>query len=303
MHLKSILALLIKTVSCSIGDERPSFISCVRNCANLPCSLDWILRLTHWTCSADCNYKCMRMDVLEDRLNSVRIVQYFGKWPFLRILGAQEIFSVLFSLGNLAACIYGYHVILKGGRSHWMDGVHKVSFLITCNCWLQSAIFHYRDTWLTEKLDYFSACLMILSTVPAAIIRSFGIKKRQEQLKIAVAMMIVYFQHVLYMLFVQFDYGYNIRFNGFFGFVSNILWVRFAVFHRDGAVKRNFLRFVALNVVSMLMVTVDFPPFFDLLDMHALWHLSTIPVTLFWYRIIADDCDDDERVNRINKTK
>ena len=53
--------------------------------------------------------------------------------------------------------------------------------------------------------------------------------------------------------------------------------------------KRRFLKFVTANVVSMLMVAIDFPPFFDLIDMHALWHLSTIPITLMWYKLIKDD--------------
>ena len=30
-------------------------------------------------------------------------VKYYGKWPFQRVLGMQEVFSVVFSLANLAA--------------------------------------------------------------------------------------------------------------------------------------------------------------------------------------------------------
>ena len=183
-------------ISCSIGDERPNFIVCVKTCSYDPslggCKLNLILRLTQWTCLADCQYQCTRMDVLKDRLEASRIVQYFGKWPFIRILGAQEFFSVIFSLGNFFACLYGYFRIYSHrkakGEDDWMDKVHLISLFITCNTWLQSAIFHYRDTWITEKLDYFSACLCILSTVPSAIIRTFEIKTARDQLKIFIPM-------------------------------------------------------------------------------------------------------------------
>jgi post-GPI attachment to proteins factor 3 len=30
-------------------------------------------------------------------------IKYYGKWPFRRVAGMQEFFSVLFSLGNLVA--------------------------------------------------------------------------------------------------------------------------------------------------------------------------------------------------------
>lgn len=286
-------------VSASIGDERESFVNCVKSCASDLCNLPLLLRLTQWTCQSDCQYRCMRLDVLKDRLEASRIVQYFGKWPFVRILGAQEIFSVLFSLGNFAACLYGYFRIYKKRRSQdWMANVHLVSLFITCNTWLQSAIFHYRDTWITEKLDYFSACLCILSTVPSAAIRTFEIKKPRDQLKLVIPMLIIYLQHVTYMLFVEFDYGYNIKFNAVFGVLSNVLWIRYALKHQNKEMKRKYLLFVGANVVSMLMVAIDFPPFFDLIDMHALWHLSTIPITLMWYKLITDDTNQNQKLKR-----
>ena len=310
-----LLPLLISLISCSIGDERPSFIECVNTCSNnssMDCKLDWILRFTQWTCLANCQYQCIRIDALKDQSESRRMVQYFGKWPFIRILGAQEIFSVIFSLGNLLACLYGYFQIYKRGKhqqskkhnsTYWMDSIHLVALFVTCNTWLQSAIFHYRDTWITEKLDYFSASLCILYTVPSAVIRTFELENSRDQLKICIPMLVIYLQHVAYMLFIEFDYGYNIKFNAFFGVLSNALWIRFALKHPNAEMKWKFLKFVGANVASMLMVAIDFPPFFDLIDMHALWHLSTIPVTLMWYKLILDDYKYIEKSKKENKRK
>lgn len=313
----TLLFLLVPLISGSDGDERESFQLCVQDCsANhkdsvIKCELNSILKLTGWDCGSDCRYRCMRHDIK----STAKVVQYYGKWPFKRVLGAQEIFSVIFSLGNLVACLYGYFWIYKSAGKKQEDKekknkedtirvkasasvktstrskstskdhlrlLHQIGLLITCNTWLQSAIFHYRDTPLTEKLDYFSACLCILYTFPLALITVFDIRNRSNQLKVILPVLLAYLQHIYYMAFVSFDYGYNIKFNALFGVLSNVLWLYFALKTKNSEA----LRFVVANVLSMAMVAIDFPPFFELIDMHALWHLSTIPITLMWYNFI-----------------
>lgn len=287
----------------SEGDERESFTECVAACSSaLPesqvtCQLDSVfLKLSGWNCLADCKYRCMRLDVTKIRAQAGRIVQYYGKWPFVRVIGAQEVFSVLFSLGNFLACIYGYFFIYRNKKSTtlvtWMDSLHFVAFLITCNTWLQSALFHYRDTPVTEKLDYFSACLCILSSLPVALIRTLKVKSAKKQFfYFVLPVLLLYLQHIAYMTFVEFDYGYNVKFNAVFGISTNLVWLRYALFKLKSSaeLKGMLLRFVGMNVASMAMVAFDFPPLFDLIDMHALWHLSTIPITIYWYKLLALD--------------
>lgn len=288
----SYILIISALVSASEGDERPSFLNCLKSCSIDSCNLDRLLKLTGWNCSSDCKYKCMRIDLEGIKSLNERVVQYYGKWPFLRVLGAQEIFSVIFSLGNLLACLYGYFFIYKKRvkDDDYMKVVHIIGLIITCNTWLQSSIFHYRDTPLTEKLDYFSACLFILSTVPIALIRTFELKTRKDQLKVVVPVLVLYLQHVLYMSFIKFNYGYNVKFNAIFGVASNLIWLHWAAFKlKEKKMKRETFKFVFGNILSMLLVTIDFPPLFDLIDMHALWHLSTIPITIMWYKFISID--------------
>ena len=134
--------VLFSITGASDGDERPEFASCVKSCSiEGKCQLDRVLRLTGWDCEADCKYRCMRADLQKRRssCSSGHTVQYYGKWPFIRVFGAQELFSVLFSLGNFLACLYGYFyyyrptILGKAKRSHWMTRVHFLSFLITSN--------------------------------------------------------------------------------------------------------------------------------------------------------------------------
>lgn len=290
-----ILLLLAISVIASDGDERKSFVQCVDLCIKrMACKLNLILRASGWSCLADCKYTCMRTDLTSIREAGEKVVQYYGKWPFVRVLGAQELFSVLFSLGNMFANLFGYQKIYsKAPRIlSWMHRIYFVHSVIAVNCWLQSAIFHYRDLPMTEKLDYFSACLCICFTLPVVIIRAFEIKRPIDQLKVFIPVLCLYLQHIWYMTFVSFDYGYNVKFNAVIGLSSNVLWLFWArKLIRSGrkALGWQVVRFVLASLGSSLLVAIDFPPFFDLIDMHALWHLSTIPVTLMWYHLISSD--------------
>jgi hypothetical protein len=300
MLVLTLLTFWIQSVWASIGDEREPFISCVKEClVAQKCHLNWLLAFTAWTCEDDCKYSCMRADLAVIKATGARIVQYYGKWPFIRVAGAQEIFSVIFSLGNLVANLYGFFWIyrkswLKMRRTEreaytWMDRLHRAVLVVNCNAWLQSAVFHYRDLWLTERLDYFSACLLICSTLPVAVIRTRQLKNLTRQLAVLLPIAALYLHHIWYMTFVSFDYGYNIKFNATIGALSNCVWMTWAYCNRSTAVARKMLQFTVLSVGVTLMVAIDFPAILDLIDMHAMWHLATIPMTVFWYEIIALD--------------
>lgn len=43
--------------------------------------------------------------------------------------------------------------------------------------------------------------------------------------------------------------------------------------------------------VAMLLEIYDFPPYWGLVDAHALWHASTIPLTYQWWSFIRDDAE------------
>lgn len=41
--------------------------------------------------------------------------------------------------------------------------------------------------------------------------------------------------------------------------------------------------------LAMLLEIYDFPPYQGLVDAHALWHATTIPLTYIWWSFIKDD--------------
>ena len=43
---------------------------------------------------------------------------------------------------------------------------------------------------------------------------------------------------------------------------------------------------VVCGSVTVLLELLDFPPLLWVVDAHALWHLSTVPLPLLWYRYV-----------------
>ncbi|KAG6837238.1 hypothetical protein H0H93_012632 [Arthromyces matolae] len=50
--------------------------------------------------------------------------------------------------------------------------------------------------------------------------------------------------------------------------------------------------FVVLTTVATALELFDFPPWGRIIDAHALWHLSTAPIGLFWYDFLVEDALD-----------
>jgi len=123
------------------------------------------------------------------------IMQYHGKWPFVRWLGMQEPASVLFSLLNLLmyiVCGWRYFKHVADNRDHMNTvtlGCIASSCRLTCttlqmvgiytvvgaNAWFWSAVFHTRDLLVTERLDYFSATLLTVAGTYIAAVRVFSV--------------------------------------------------------------------------------------------------------------------------------
>lgn len=143
------IAPFLVLVAASSGDRASDFQNCVSACYGDQCH-PWTthslaLRLTRWTCTDDCKYKCMHM--LTDsavRVGST-IHQYYGKWPFWRFLGMQEPASVAFSLWNMYYHIQAWRQLRSRIPSdHPMRPFYLTWAIVCINAWLWSAVFHTR---------------------------------------------------------------------------------------------------------------------------------------------------------------
>lgn len=47
---------------------------------------------------------------------------------------------------------------------------------------------------------------------------------------------------------------------------------------------RKMLLFVILALVSVILEVYDFPPVFQTFDAHSLWHFSSAPISILFYK-------------------
>lgn len=306
------LLKLVDFTWASQGDRLPDFRRCVsicveENCKNGDSSIPLHLRLLFWTCPSNCDYVCQH--IITDRrvsrdppmLNPV--IQYHGKWPFYRIVGIQEPFSVMFSLFNFLAHRDGLSKIYDRIPPDYSLRKYYVVFsYIALTSWLFSMIFHTRDFNLTEKLDYFAAGASVLYGLYYTPIRIFRIDQKKPPIKQtllrlwSITCVLLYVAHVSYLTFWSWDYTYNMAANVAVGVLQNILWSWFSV-KRYQKLKKPWAAWpgliVAWIVVAMSMELLDFPPIKGMVDAHSLWHLGTVGPTIWWYSfLVKDACED-----------
>ncbi|KAJ3788718.1 Per1-like protein [Lentinula aff. detonsa] len=320
-----ILAIL-SSVYASAGDRAHDFQRCTFMCDNRECKnhsptpLPLALRITKWTCLDNCKYNCMHEITINLTAAGKRPLQYYGKWPFIRVAGMQEPCSVLFSLFNLWVHFQGYSRIQKMiPRIHPLKTYYLVWSVASMNTWIWSAVFHTRDTPLTEKFDYFSAAFTILTALYFTAIRFFHLYTPSARaLPAPVRIMafrawtticvVTFIGHILYLsLPPRFDYRYNIIFNLVIGLSHNALWLLYSLPESMSLLTRfpNRLRtycprrlankaavLVTLTTAATAFELFDFPPWRKVIDAHALWHLVTAPIACAWYHFLILDASD-----------
>lgn len=152
LALLPLVFLLPLAVFSSSGDKSPEFIACVDQCdqerclaQTRPITLPLVLRLTQWTCTDDCKYRCMHSITDRAILAHEKIHQYYGKWPFWRFSGIQEPASVLFSILNLLGHIQGLREASRViPKSHPIRPYYLSWGIVNINAWIWSAVFHTR---------------------------------------------------------------------------------------------------------------------------------------------------------------
>lgn len=251
-----------------------------------------------WTCPAECDYTCQH--VVTDRrvardppmLNPV--LQFHGKWPFDRILGMQEPFSVLFSLLNFLAHWQGMSRIRESIPSwHSLRPYYLAFGFCGLACWTFSTIFHSRDFPLTEKLDYFGAGANVMYGMYLAVVRILRLDQDTPRQKPTLRRLWsgvcagLYTLHVCYLSFWSWDYTYNMAANVTVGIIQNLLWIGFSVVRYRKSLKlwTAWPAMIVLWIIlAMSLELLDFPPWHGLIDAHSLWHLGTVVPTAWWYR-------------------
>lgn len=255
------------------------------------------LRLLLWDCPSQCDYTCQHI-ITERRVSRDPpmldpVVQFHGKWPFQRVLGIQEPFSVLFSLLNFLAHKNGMAKVRESiPASYTMRKFYLGFGYFGLASWIFSMIFHTRDFPVTEKLDYFAAGASVLYGLYLSVIRIFRLDQNRPQLKPTLLRFWttlcagLYIAHASYLSFWSWDYTYNMAANVAVGLVQNILWITFSVlrYRKHNKMWMAWPGMIVLWIVlAMSLELLDFPPLGGYIDAHSLWHLGTVIPTAWWY--------------------
>jgi post-GPI attachment to proteins factor 3 len=211
------------------------------------------------------------------------------------MFGMQEPFSVLFSLGNLAAHQNGLAKIRSSIPADYSLRRYYVWFAyVGTMTWIFSAIFHTRDFVFTEQLDYFAAGANVLYGLyytPIVIFRLDRPTPRRRSMVRAwtVVCCCLYAAHVAYLKLWRWNYTYNIAANVVVGLVHNLLWTYFSwKKYRDTHMVWAIWPGCAVAWIMLVMSfeLLDFPPLWYAIDAHSLWHLGTIFPTILWYKLV-----------------
>ncbi len=257
-----------------------------------------IARYYPWTCEQECRYQCM-WQAADNQPTTMGKQKYYGKWPFVRIWGAQEAAAVVFSLANLVAHVIGLRWLHHTTPSKHHKTAHKpilqtkaallytIQGIVACMSWAAAAVFHTRDTLSTERVDYFLADAVVFTSCCCAMLRVWAIPNASipRALLITCACIILFARHWYYMTTILFDYGFNMWVCLTLGVANACIWLTWA--WRVGHPARHSITFWFVGLFCCMVLEVfDFAPMWGVLDAHALWHACTIVLTLLWYRVV-----------------
>lgn len=257
-----------------------------------------VLQAMHWDCAENCRYECMIQNSELRRSLGEQQVQYFGKWSFTRVLGTQELLSWTGSLlnGLPFLCFFlreAWRAPCAGARpaTVWL---FRVQCVLNVNTWVQSALFHARDTPLTEKLDYFCANMYVANGLACALY--LHCPEDWSALRAALTAYALpvgaWSAVVLYLVYVKFDYGLFMTLTVTLGAIGSIAWLAWFLRLPRSAPKRRFAWKVLLATWGVYLVLplelLDFPPYFGFLDAHALWHWLTVPLQYCYVAFVRD---------------
>jgi len=285
------LLFVLEQGSCSIGDRSGSFQECRRNCiarGDVSDTLGTLESLLQWTLTEECDYQCTRRDsVQRTEIRGGSPVQYYGCWSFQRVLGLEELGSVIFSAiqlalhvrGGLQTCTRCFSPGSTVRRAWWFFVV------VWVNAWFWSMAYHARHKHTLMVLDYMSAQLAMVGALYLAAIYCIPLIRHAIVVPFTVALIVLYGLHVYHMLWVHFDYGWNMKV-GIFIFISHhVIWAQWFLRGPFTKARRCAMAFVFCVTAAGVFEVYDFPPIiFETTDAHALWHASAIPATILWYQ-------------------
>ncbi|GMM52790.1 Per1 protein [Starmerella bacillaris] len=292
-----VLAPLIAFVAASAGDADLSFMYCVRDCIKANEYPPGILKLLLWDLESNCDYHCQQTLTDLTEASGERMQQFHGKWPFRRVMGVQEPAAVFFSMMNFWPHFANYRVFrnMHNPQGMYMKKYYLGAMFVGMNTWLWSTLFHTRDLLLTERMDYFSALFYLFYALLLVTTRLFRLdlpSKRRIRYLVHTSILSLYFIHIFYLSFIDFNYKLNMMVGVIVGLSQTLLWITLGIkLFRQTRDPAELILIISplLATLGLLFELNDFPPLMRLLDAHSLWHASTVIPSALFYKWVKLD--------------
>jgi len=217
----------------------------------------------------------------------------FGRWPMKRVGVIEEIASAFFCflypfINWLCYRYYSEKTKNVSNKDYGYVHLWKLSFVmwsITFSC---AALFHVKDTVLTERMDYFSAFIVLTYVTWCTAVRLLWLRSPVHKLAVAFPLVSYCVYHLWYMQFVSFDYGYNMTICIILGIVNSISWLVWAAKTRHDYIHYS-LKMQVVSVVMVAFEAFDFPPVFGYFDAHSIWHAFNIVLSFMNTQFLVAD--------------
>ncbi|KAK8019536.1 hypothetical protein PG990_004674 [Apiospora arundinis] len=284
-----VLCLLLHTAQASTGDRLPEFRECVKICerencySEKPTPIPIHRRLLLWTCPQECDHTCQHIVTAKRVARGEDITQFHGKWPFVRVLGMQEPFSVLFSVGNFLAHQNGLAKLREQiPASYHLRPYYEMFAYFGMAAWVFSTIFHIRDFAATEQMDYLAAGADVLYGMYYTPMLVFRVERpsprRQSLIRLwTILCCTLYGCHVLYLKMWKWDYSYNMTANVIVGLIQNSIltywsYKQYREIRQLWTILPGIL--VAWLLMAMSLELLDFPPLWGGRSMRIVYGIS-----------------------------
>lgn len=117
-------------------------------------------------------------------------------------------------------------------------------------------------------------------------------KKTVHQCVVGVASVVFFIRHFVQLSNGTLNYDYNMKANVATGLLCGSAWMAwYFVNARRKSYAWKMAAFQLLVAASLSLELLDFAPIWWTFDAHALWHMSTVPLTMLLYSFLIDDCN------------
>ncbi|KAI5191635.1 post-GPI attachment to proteins factor 3 [Nematocida sp. AWRm77] len=159
-------------------------------------------------------------------------------------------------------------------------------FLLQSITWTCSAVFHFRDCYLTQCLDYLCAMGSILSMLCVSCMNN---QKHFRASVLGGAFLFVF--HAYYMLCVEFNFQYNSAVCAALLGANTLLWGVWYKRVKAQAYSRVLKMGGCGLVCASVFQAVDFGPVLFFLDSHSVWHLLGFVYSAVLYEFFLLDTE------------